>query len=75
MGLPDPRTSKATEPGGTGTTNVRLHPLAIELLVNCADCGSLLNAELCSHDERPFSKQMLITVARCRCNVVADRVG
>jgi FtsZ-binding cell division protein ZapB len=37
---------------------VQHHPRAVELLVNCAECGSILNAEICNHDERPFGKQI-----------------
>jgi hypothetical protein len=49
---------------------VQHHPRAVELLVNCAECGSILNAEICNHDERPFGKQILVTVdVRCLgCN-------
>jgi hypothetical protein len=43
------------------------HPLGIELLVNCAECGSILQAESCNNDDGPFSKQILITVAKCEC--------
>lgn len=50
------------------------HPLAIELLVNCAACGNILNAEQCCRFEesKPFSKQILITVERCVCDTAAD---
>jgi hypothetical protein len=39
----------------------------LELLVNCADCGSILNAELCCQTDHPFSKQIFLTVDRCKC--------
>lgn len=48
------------------------HPLGIELLINCAECGSILQAQVCNHDELPFSGQILITVARCECKGEGD---
>lgn len=56
----------------TESPDITLHPLGIELLVNCAECGSILQAELCNHDERAFGKQILITVARCACDGVGE---
>lgn len=58
----------AAKPQSTTQPPTQLHPLGIELLVNCAQCGHILKAELCNHDERPFSKQIFITVERCKCD-------
>lgn len=74
MAIPD-SLSKATAPGGTGTSDIPRHPLALELFVNCAICGSLLNIEFSNFNERPFGKQVLITVEKCHCKGELDEEG
>lgn len=43
------------------------HPLGIELIVNCANCGQIVQSDLCNNSNAAFSQQILITVEKCKC--------
>jgi len=47
------------------------HPLALELAINCAECGHLLNAEVVA--EYSKGSQILVTVEKCKCKETEEQ--
>lgn len=60
-------------PEDARTAKTDKHPLAIEVMVNCAECGSLLGVEAIKEHIAP--QQLLLCVEKCQCAGVEASIG